>query len=199
MAAVYFPLRRKGASLSSTAEADYKIVSSLTLSAAQGKALSTGGTATIGGTAYVLAQPLPGGATGFPSKQGAASYLLGQTPGLGSASWMKKYSGSLWERLVAGIAGTAALGAGDGDDGSDDEDGTGPDDDEDEGDDSTAAQAAEALSIAGLIGALEGGNLWGRAVKIIVGAALVIVGLSRMTGASSAVTEAIKKVPVVPV
>jgi hypothetical protein len=50
-----------------------------------------------------------------------------------------------------------------------------------------------------LAGELDSSAFWLRAVKVIVGGVLLIVGLSRITGVDNAVTNAVKKVPVVPI
>lgn len=46
---------------------------------------------------------------------------------------------------------------------------------------------------------LTSGNLWIRVAKVVIGGTLILVGVAKLTGASSAITKAAGKIPVIPV
>lgn len=50
-----------------------------------------------------------------------------------------------------------------------------------------------------LAGELNSSAFWLRAAKVVIGGVLLIVGLSKIAGVDNAITEAVKKVPIVPV
>lgn len=54
-----------------------------------------------------------------------------------------------------------------------------------------------ASSLATLLGNLTAAATWVRVAKVVIGGALVIIGLSHMTGASNAVARTARKVPVI--
>jgi hypothetical protein len=57
---------------------------------------------------------------------------------------------------------------------------------------------ATLANITGGITGFSGTNFVLRALKIVVGGVLVIVGISKLTGTTNAVTKAVSKVPIVP-
>lgn len=63
-----------------------------------------------------------------------------------------------------------------------------------------AADAAKAVlgNITGGITGFSGTNFVLRALKVVVGGVLVIVGFMRMTGADNAITKVASKVPIIP-
>lgn len=52
-----------------------------------------------------------------------------------------------------------------------------------------------AAGLTSLLGALTARNLWIRVAKVVIGGALVLIGLAHMTGASNAVAVAARKAP----
>lgn len=64
------------------------------------------------------------------------------------------------------------------------------------GDTATGVASASYLpGLTSLLGALTDKNLWVRAAKVIIGGALVLIGLAHMTGADNAVAVAARKAP----
>ena len=55
---------------------------------------------------------------------------------------------------------------------------------------------SDTASVASFLGDLTNANTWIRLGKILVGGVLIIVAVSKMTGASNVVTEVAGKVPV---
>lgn len=49
--------------------------------------------------------------------------------------------------------------------------------------------------IGGFFGALTSANTWIRVAKVVIGGALLIIGIAHITGASNAVADAARKVP----
>lgn len=63
---------------------------------------------------------------------------------------------------------------------------------------STVPGGSDVVAVGNFLSDLTQVNLWIRVAKMILGGALIIVGISKMTGASNVITQAAEKIPVVP-